>query len=162
LLGAWRLRAVGSSSRRMPEPSSSTLIRRMPPACSRTVICRAPASSALSTSSRTTEAGRSTTSPAAIWLISSSGNSRIGRRAGGDGIRPVVSAAFESGVGMAGLVAFAAVLGGERTPAGLDTYRYLATDVLPTRLPLENARIQTDAVYHAALSPDVSLLQEIP
>ncbi len=84
------------------------------------------------------------------------------RLAGGYGIRPVVSAAFESGVGMAGLVAFAAVLGGERTPAGLDTYRYLATDVLPTRLPLENARIQTDAVYHAALSPDVSLLQEIP
>jgi hypothetical protein len=32
---------------------------------------------ALSTSSRTTEAGRSTTSPAAIWLISSSGRSRI-------------------------------------------------------------------------------------
>ena len=40
----------------------------------------APASSALSSSSRTTEAGRSTTSPAAIWLISSSGSSRIGRR----------------------------------------------------------------------------------
>jgi hypothetical protein len=40
----------------------------------------APASSALSTSSRTTEAGRSTTSPAAIWLTSSSGSGRIGRR----------------------------------------------------------------------------------
>jgi hypothetical protein len=41
----------------------------------------AAASSELSTSSRTTEAGRSTTSPAAIWLINSPGNSRIGRRA---------------------------------------------------------------------------------
>ena len=42
----------------------------------------------MSTSSRTTEAGRSTTSPAAIWLISSSGSSRIGRRgAGGTGRR---------------------------------------------------------------------------
>src|ERR1700741_4446896 len=41
----------------------------------------APASSALSTSSRTTEAGRSTTSPAAIWLISSSGSSRMTRGA---------------------------------------------------------------------------------
>ena len=40
----------------------------------------APASMALSSSSRTTEAGRSTTSPAAIWLISSLGSSRIGRR----------------------------------------------------------------------------------
>ena len=47
---------------------------------SRTVTWLAPASSALSSSSRTTEAGRSTTSPAAIWLISSSGSSRIGRR----------------------------------------------------------------------------------
>jgi hypothetical protein len=44
----------------------------------------APASSALSTSSRTTEAGRSTTSPAAIWLISSSGSSGW-RRGAGDG-----------------------------------------------------------------------------
>jgi hypothetical protein len=34
----------------------------------------------LSTSSRTTEAGRSTTSPAAIWLTSSSGSSRMGLR----------------------------------------------------------------------------------
>ena len=43
------------------------------------MIWCAPASRALSTSSRTTDAGRSTTSPAAIWLISSSGSSRIGR-----------------------------------------------------------------------------------
>ena len=56
----------------------------MPPPTSFTLISLAPASSALSTSSRTTEAGRSTTSPAAIWLISSSGSSRIGRRGVGD------------------------------------------------------------------------------
>ena len=42
-------------------------------------MSREPASRALSNSSLTTEAGRSTTSPAAIWLISSSGNSAIGR-----------------------------------------------------------------------------------
>ena len=84
LLVAWRLSAVDSSSRAMPAPSSSTAISRTPPASSRTVIWVAPASSALSTSSRTTEAGRSTTSPAAIWLISSSGSSRIGRRAAGE------------------------------------------------------------------------------
>jgi hypothetical protein len=61
-------------------PSSSTEIRRTPPASRRTVTWVAPASSALSTSSRTTDAGRSTTSPAAIWLTNSSGRSRIGRR----------------------------------------------------------------------------------
>ena len=82
LLVAWRRSATGSSSRGIPQPSSSTLIRRTPPASRRTVICDAPASSALSTSSRTTEAGRSTTSPAAIWLISSSGRSWMARRCG--------------------------------------------------------------------------------
>src|SRR5450830_1751807 len=92
LLVAWRLRAIGSSSRRMPAPSSSTAISRTPPASSRTVTCVAPASSSLSTSSRTTEAGRSTTSPAAIWLISSSGSSRMGRR--GRGVRT----AFTGGI----------------------------------------------------------------
>ena len=80
LLVAWRRSASGSSAAAMPSPSSSTLIARTPPPTRRTTICRAPASMALSSSSRTTEAGRSTTSPAAIWLISSPGNSRIGRR----------------------------------------------------------------------------------
>jgi hypothetical protein len=39
-----------------------------------------PGFSALFSSSCTTEAGRSITSPAAIWLINSSGSLRIGRR----------------------------------------------------------------------------------
>ena len=51
-----------------------------------------------------------------------------------DGLVPVVSAAFESGVGLRHALALAAALG--ETPAGLDTYRYLAADVLAPRLPL--------------------------
>ena len=66
LLVAWRFSASGNSAAGMPMPSSSTTMARTPPAERRTLICVAPASSALSTSSRTTEAGRSTTSPAAI------------------------------------------------------------------------------------------------
>src|SRR5690606_27593626 len=54
----------------MPTPSSRTRISLTPPASISTSIRRAPASSAFSTSSFTTEAGRSTTSPAAIWLAS--------------------------------------------------------------------------------------------
>jgi hypothetical protein len=83
LLVAWRFRAMCSWSRGMPMPSSSTTIARTPPASKRRVMCVAPASSALSSSSRTTEAGRSTASPAAIWLISSSGSSRMVRGRGG-------------------------------------------------------------------------------
>ena len=79
LLVAWRLSASGISEGCKPLPSSSTLISRTPPSTKRTTTLAAPASNALSTSSRTTDAGRSTTSPAAIWLISSSGSSRIRR-----------------------------------------------------------------------------------
>ena len=50
------------------------------------------------------------------------------------GVKTVVSASFESGVGMRGLVALAAATGGHA--AGLDTYRWLARDVLAERLPL--------------------------
>ena len=62
----------------MPLPSSSTEIEPSPPSRIATRICVAPASSAFSTSSFTTEAGRSTTSPAAIWFTSSPGRIRIG------------------------------------------------------------------------------------
>jgi hypothetical protein len=40
-------------------------------------MCELPASIAFSTSSFTTEAGRCTTSPAAIWLASASGSRRM-------------------------------------------------------------------------------------
>jgi len=50
----------------MPIPSSATSTRVLPPFSSVMRTWRAPASSAFSTSSFTTEAGRSTTSPAAI------------------------------------------------------------------------------------------------
>ena len=65
---AWRRKAVRASSRLMPQPSSLTRRKLMPPFCSSTVTVLAPASMAFSTSSFTTEAGRSTTSPAAIRL----------------------------------------------------------------------------------------------
>ncbi len=88
LLVAWRVSASASSSGAMPQPSSVTTIRRMPPSSMRRTMRRAPASIAFSSSSRTTEAGRSTTSPAAIWLIRRSGSSAIGRAdAAGAGIR---------------------------------------------------------------------------
>ena len=66
LLVAWRRKAIPASSGDMPQPSSVTRRYVIPPPRISTVIVRAPASMAFSTSSFTTEAGRSTTSPAAI------------------------------------------------------------------------------------------------
>jgi O-succinylbenzoate synthase len=48
------------------------------------------------------------------------------------GVTPVVSSAYESGVGTAALVALAAGIGERPVPAGLDTYRTMAGDVLET------------------------------
>ena len=63
---AWRTSASGSSSRGMPEPLSRTRMSFAPPWTMSTSILVAPASREFSTSSLTTDAGRSTTSPAAI------------------------------------------------------------------------------------------------
>ena len=56
----------------------------------------------------------------------------------------VVSSVFESGVGMRHLVALAAALGD--TPAGLDTYRWLADDVLERPLALGGPTVDVSAV----------------
>src|SRR5438552_9810029 len=61
----------------MPSPSSRTEIRSSPPAPRQTSTWRAPASSAFSTSSFTTEAGRSITSPAAICPCTAGGRTAI-------------------------------------------------------------------------------------
>src|SRR5581483_11748693 len=73
LLVAWRSSASRASSGAIPSPSSSTRTCFLPPSSTWIAIRVAPASIAFSTSSLTTEAGRSTTSPAAIWLARSSG-----------------------------------------------------------------------------------------
>ena len=66
LLVACRAKARCSSAASMPAPSSLTSIASRPPRVTETTMRVAPASSAFSTSSFTTESGRSTTSPAAI------------------------------------------------------------------------------------------------
>ena len=72
LAGGVAADASSASSGDMPDPSSVTSMSRVPPPSMATRIERAPASSAFSPSSLTTEAGRSTTSPAAIWSMSAS------------------------------------------------------------------------------------------
>src|SRR5689334_22655234 len=61
----------------MPLPSSLTLMVLRPPSSSAMSIIVAPASIAFSTSSFTTEEGRSTTSPAAIWSATELGRIEI-------------------------------------------------------------------------------------
>ena len=66
LLVAWRRKQTPASSGSMPLPSSVTRMSDVPPPRISTVTFFAPASKAFSHSSLMTEAGRSTTSPAAM------------------------------------------------------------------------------------------------
>ena len=77
LLVEWRRKAMEISSFSMPDPLSVMRISVVPPSCISTVIAEAPASIAFSTSSFTTEEGRSTTSPAAILFMVSPSNTCI-------------------------------------------------------------------------------------
>ena len=69
---------------------------------------------------------------------------RLANRAKELGLTPVISSAYETGVGTLALVALAAGVG--EVPAGLDTYRRLAQDVLAPRPRLPSARIDLRAM----------------
>ena len=72
---------------------------------------------------------------------------RFARVASRLGMRPVVSSAYETGVGTSALVALAAGVGDEEVPAGLDTYRRLAEDVLRPRLDLPAPHVDVRALF---------------
>ena len=78
---AWRSTASARSAAPMPAPLSVTRMSETPPAAVTTSMSVAPASSAFSTSSLTTLAGRSITSPAAMRLIVSGLSWRMGMSA---------------------------------------------------------------------------------
>ena len=69
------------------------------------------------------------------------------------GVRSVLSASFESGVGLRGVAAIAAATDAE--PAGLDTYRWLAEDVLGP-LPFSQPTVDVSALFAAPLDLEVA------
>lgn len=69
---------------------------------------------------------------------------RLAARARSMGVRPVLSAAFESGVGLRGVAALGAATGGEA--AGLDPYRWLAEDVVGP-LPFLQPSVDVPALF---------------
>ena len=71
---------------------------------------------------------------------------RLAAAARAVGVRPVLSAAFESGVGLRGVAALAAATGAE--PAGLDTYRWLAEDTVGP-LPFGRPRVDVPGLFAA-------------
>ena len=85
----------------------------------------------------------------------------MARRAINAGMTAVVSACFESGVGTAGLACLAAALDQPDVPVGLDTYRWIAEDVVEASLDMSHGRLRiADAVeaMRAPLSAHVRLI----
>lgn len=86
---------------------------------------------------------------------------RVAERALRLGMMPVVSSAYESGVGTGALVALAAGIGDRAVPAGLDTYRRLAGDVLETRLALPAPSVGVRQIVEASRRVDVRKLEAL-
>jgi o-succinylbenzoate synthase len=86
---------------------------------------------------------------------------RFASRASYLGIKPVVSSAYETGLGTAALAALAAGMGHEEVPAGLDTYGRLAEDVLRPRLDLPAPRVDVRAVMDTRREIDRRLLTPV-
>lgn len=73
--------------------------------------------------------------------------------------RPIIlSAAHESGVGIAALARLAARHSDAGTPVGLDTYRGLAADVLVAPLPMGGAEVLLGPILEAARQVDTAKL----
>ncbi len=71
-------------------------------------------------------------------------------------VTPVISAAYESGIGLRMLVALASV--GPDIPVGLSTYDRLATDVLRPPLRLDGPTVDVASILDPAVSVDDSRL----
>jgi O-succinylbenzoate synthase len=86
---------------------------------------------------------------------------RFAKRASDLGMKPIISSAYETGIGTAALVALAAGVGEEEVPAGLDTYRRLAGDVLRPRLDLSAPRLDLRAMAATRREIDQRLLEPV-
>jgi O-succinylbenzoate synthase len=86
---------------------------------------------------------------------------RVARRAHRLGVTPVISSAYESGVGTAALVALAAGIGDRPVPAGLDTYRAIAEDVLETPLNLPAPEVGVRETADASRTIEVRRLARL-
>lgn len=85
----------------------------------------------------------------------------MARRALNLGIIPVLSAAFESGVGLAAVADLAATLNQPEVAVGLDTYRWLAADTLAERLDMTRGELNLNQANRARDSVRFDRLREL-
>ncbi len=77
------------------------------------------------------------------------------------GITPVIGSSFESGLGLSLLAHIAAAVNSDDVPAGLDTYSWLADDIIKGSLPVKNGRINIEELPNLETVLNSGLLNEI-
>jgi O-succinylbenzoate synthase len=87
-------------------------------------------------------------------------SSRLAHKARQFGLQPVVSSSFETGVGIAGLARLAAAVSMD-IPVGLDTYRWLATDIVLPMIETQKGYIDLEELERRPLEINHSLLEEL-
>jgi o-succinylbenzoate synthase len=85
----------------------------------------------------------------------------VAAEAVGHGAKPVLSSAFESGVGMRTLVRMATKAPFAGIPSGLDTYNLLADDVLSKRLPIRGPGFDAEQMLATPATIDEERLTEV-
>jgi o-succinylbenzoate synthase len=85
----------------------------------------------------------------------------VATEAAGHGAMPVLSSAFESGVGMRNLVRMATEAPFAGVPSGLDTYNLLADDVLSERLPIYGPGFDAERMLASPPTIDEDRLTEV-
>jgi len=76
-------------------------------------------------------------------------------------LKAVISSAFSCGVGLAAEATLAACINEEDVPAGLDTYRWLAEDVLVEKFSLQKGLIQVQETFSRGKNIQLELLEKI-
>lgn len=87
---------------------------------------------------------------------------RFAREAKDDGLVPVISSSFESGVGIAALANLAAACMPEGVASGLDTLSALERDCLSRSPSIHGGMFDLEQIRNCTESVDYSLLVEIP
>jgi len=77
------------------------------------------------------------------------------------GLQPVISSSFESGLGLGMLAHLAAALTEEEIPAGLDTYDWLAGDILEQRFAPRDGHVHLEDVDAAVASINTERMERI-
>ncbi len=86
---------------------------------------------------------------------------RMGRTAADLGVKPIISGAYEGGIGTIGLIALAACIGDEDVPVGVDTYRWLKQDVMRPRIKMNGGRVDVPSMLNTKRTLNGHMLREV-